>query len=469
MDYKGMAVEILKDVGGEKNVPHFEHCSTRLRFTLYDPAKADLEALKKIRGVMGVVMKGQCQIIIGNNVIEVYNEIMKIGTFSGQGKTAAVKTKQKPMDVFIDFMVGVFQPLVAVITGGGLVKAILTIATLYFGMSKESGIYNVLYQIADACFYFLPIMVAYTCAAKMKCNRMLAVIVAAVPLLPAMTKMMGEGMTLFGMAIPNVAYSSQIFPAILSVILMAYVEKYSTKLCPKVLRVILVPVVCFLITIPMELMLLGPLGYNLGVGFTNLLLAVYGTVGWIVVAVLAAALPFMTAVGMHKALLPYITSTFNSPGYDMLNAPAKTAHNISESGACFAVAIKSEDPTTKSVALSAALSALFGISEPALYGITMQNKRAMTGVVISSFFSALVMGIAGVKSFALMNTSLVGLPQFIDETNGMNFVWAMVGFVMALGVSFIVTMIIYKDTEAVVEGNSEAETAEAMELRSRKE
>ena len=129
MDYKSMAAEILKNVGGEKNVSHFEHCSTRLRFSLADPAKANLEALKKINGVMGVVMKGQCQVIIGNNVIEVYEEIMKLGTFSGKEKTVNVKAKQKPVDVFIDFMVGIFQPLIAVITGGGIVKAILTVAT----------------------------------------------------------------------------------------------------------------------------------------------------------------------------------------------------------------------------------------------------------------------------------------------------------------------------------------------------
>ena len=457
MDYKSMAAEILKNVGGEKNVSHFEHCSTRLRFSLADPAKANLEALKKINGVMGVVMKGQCQVIIGNNVIEVYEEVMKLGTFSGKEKTVNVKAKQKPVDVFIDFMVGIFQPLIAVITGGGIVKAILTVATYCFGMSKDSSTYLVLYQIGDACFYFLPIMVAFTCAAKLKCNQMLAVIVAAVPLLPSMTKLIDNGMTLFGATIPNVGYSSQIFPAILSVFVMAFIEKYFTKICPKVLRVILVPAACFLITIPLELLILGPLGYNLGTGFTNILLTLNDSVGWVVVAILAAALPFMTITGMHKALIPYVASVYTNPGYDMLNTPAKVAHNLSECGACFAVAIKTKKTTQKTVAFSASLSALFGISEPALYGVTMLNKRAMTGVVISSFISALVMGIAGVKSYASMSTSIVGLPRHLDANNPMNFVWAVIGYLLALGISFIVTLIIYKDSDEMTSATESAD------------
>ena len=344
---------------------------------------------------------------------------------------------------------------------GGL-KTLLTLLTMAGWMDKSSDLYQVMFNIADATFYFLPVMIAYTSATKLKCNKMYAVIIAAVPLLPKLSGLIGDGLTIFGLTVPNVSYTSQIFPAILSVFALYFVEKYFTKICPKPVRVIFVPVVCFLVVVPLELLFLGPLGYNAGVAFTSCLLALYGSVGWVVVAVLAAVLPFMTAVGMHKALLPYITATYVDPGYDMLNAPAKTAHNISECGACFAVALKSKNPDTKSVALSAAISALFGISEPALYGVTLQNKRAMVGVVTGSFISALVMGIVGVKSFTLMSTCLIGMPQFVDEANPANFIWACVGFAIAIGVSFVVTMVLYRDEE--LKEVSEAQKAVLREM-----
>lgn len=362
----------------------------------------------------------------------------------------------------LDFLIGTFQPLIGVITGGGLIKTLLTLLTMAGWMDKSSDLYQVMFNIADATFYFLPVMIAYTSATKLKCNKMYAVIIAAVPLLPKLSGLIGDGLTIFGLTVPNVSYTSQIFPAILSVFALYFVEKYFTKICPKPVRVIFVPVVCFLVVVPLELLFLGPLGYNAGVAFTSCLLALYGSVGWVVVAVLAAVLPFMTAVGMHKALLPYITATYVDPGYDMLNAPAKTAHNISECGACFAVALKSKNPDTKSVALSAAISALFGISEPALYGVTLQNKRAMVGVVTGSFISALVMGIVGVKSFTLMSTCLIGMPQFVDEANPANFIWACVGFAIAIGVSFVVTMVLYRDEE--LKEVSEAQKAVLHEM-----
>ena len=450
MDYKSSAEQILKLVGGEANVSQFAHCSTRLRLTLKDNSKADLDALKKVPGVMGVVLKGQLQVIIGNNVVEMYDALLALGHLQGVGTVPDDDTpapKKKVSDLVLDFLIGAFQPLIGVITGGGLIKTLLTLLTMAGWMDKGSDLYQVLFNIADATFYFLPILIAYTSATKLKCNKMYAVTIAAVPLLPKMSSLIADGVAIFGLTVPNVSYSSQIFPTILSVLALYFVEKYFTKICPKPVRVIFVPVVCFLVVVPLELTFLGPLGYNFGVVFTNCLLALYGSVGWIVVAILAAALPFMTAIGMHKALLPYVTATFVDPGYDMLNAPAKVSHNISECGACFAVALKSKNPDTKSVALSAAISALFGISEPALYGVTLQNKRAMTGVVSGSFLAALVMGIAGVKSFNLMSTSLLGMPQFVSEADPANFIWACVGFAIAIGVSFAVTFVLYKDEE----------------------
>ena len=466
-NYKQTASDVLRLVGGEKNVVQVEHCSTRLRFTLADTSKVDAAALKKTAGVMGVISSGpQCQVVIGNDVIEVYDELLKLGTFNaGQAAApAAPKGKKEIGGMILDYMVGIFQPLVPAIAGAGVLKALMVLLSTLGLMSSGDIAYKVFVGVADAALYYLPVMVAFTTATKFNCNKLVSVALAAAMIHPSVSALLAtEGGAYFlGIKLQNIAYGGQVFPAILTVIFMSFIEKWANKWCPKAIRVFFVPMLCFGIGFPVALVVLGPLGYNAGVAFTSCLLALYGSVGWVVVAVLAAVLPFMTAVGMHKALLPYITATYVDPGYDMLNAPAKTAHNISECGACFAVALKSKNPDTKSVALSAAISALFGISEPALYGVTLQNKRAMVGVVTGSFISALVMGIVGVKSFTLMSTCLIGMPQFVDEANPANFIWACVGFAIAIGVSFVVTMVLYRDEE--LKEVSEAQKAVLREM-----
>ena len=445
-DYAKLAVDILKLIGGDKNVLHLEHCSTRLRFTLADYSKVQVDKLKAVKGVMSVIMTGQCQVVIGNDVVEVYDELMKVGKF-GDGNAPAVSSaeKKKIGPVIFDFIVGVFQPLIPAIAGAGILKAFLTVCTLIGIMGSEDVIYRVLFYAADSALYFLPLMVAVTASSKLKCNRLVALSAVGALILPGMTGMIADGASLFGMTIQNIAYSYQVFPAILSVLFLALVEKYATKISPKPIRVFLVPLICFVIVVPVTLLILGPAGYMAGSVMTKIILGMYGTFGWIAVAVLAAILPFMISTGMHKALVPYAVSSITELGYEMLYMSASLAHNISESGACFAVALRSKDEDLKSTALSAAISALFGITEPALYGVTLQNKRALKGVIAGSFISGVALGLTAVKAFVAMGPGLAGMAMFVDPENSRNIVWAFVGFGLALGSSFLFTFITYRE------------------------
>lgn len=361
-DYKLIAQEILQNIGGEENVRYLEHCSTRLRFNLVSNAKADVEALKGIKGVMSVIVNAQFQVVIGNDVIEVYNELIKLGKFGAGGQVPDDPETADKVSVgarILDFLIGVFNPLVPAITGGGLVKTVITLLVTFGWMSKTDGAYKILYNVADAAFYFLPIMVAYTTAAKLNCDRIVATVVVGLSILPNMTAALAEGFTFLGLTVPNYSYNTQIFPAILTVMFLALIEKNFTKICPKAVRMVFVPVVCFLVTAPVSLLILSPLGFKAGEVFTNALLSLHGTFGWIIVAILGGILPFLTAAGMHKPLVPYITVAFGTVGYEMVNAPAKVAHNISEAGACFAVALRSKDIEYRSAAFSAGVSAFF--------------------------------------------------------------------------------------------------------------
>lgn len=444
-DYKTLAAEILKLVGGEKNVSHLEHCSTRLRFSLVDSSKAAVEELKATKGVMSVIMTAQCQVVIGNDVIEVYDELMKLVDFGGKGKAASKPQKQKIGAVILDFIIGVFQPLIPAIAGAGILKALLTVLTLLGLMSSEDVIYKVFFYGADAALYFLPLMVAVTTATKLKCNKLVALAAVGALMLPNMTAMITNGAVLFGVPIQNIAYAYQVFPAILSVLFLALVEKYAMKISPKPVRVFLVPLICFILVVPVTLLILGPFGYNVGTLLTTVILAMYSKFGWLAVAVLAAILPIMVSAGMHKALLPYALSSISELGYEILYMAASLAHNISESGACFAVAIRSKDEEMRSTAISAAISALFGITEPALYGVTLQNKQVLRGVMAGSFVSGIMLGLMGVKAFVAMGPGLAGMAMYVDPDNRMNIVWAFAGFGLALSASFLITFFTYKE------------------------
>lgn len=463
-NYKQTATDVLRLVGGEKNVSQLEHCSTRLRFTLVDPAKADVPALKKTPGVMGVITGGpQCQVVIGNDVIEVYDELRKLGSFNAaQSTETSAKGKKNIGGIILDYMVGIFQPLVPAIAGAGVLKAILTIFTTFGLLATDDVAYQVFYYVADAALYYLPVLVAFTTATKFGCNKLVAVALAAAMIYPNTAALLATegGASFFGITLQNIGYTGQVFPSILVVIFMAFLERWCNKWCPKAIRVFFVPLFCFAVAFPVGLLILGPLGYNIGSLLTTAILALYNTMGWLAVAIVAAVLPFMISLGMHKALVPYAVSSLAEPGFDMLYLPASLAHNISEGGACLAVAIKTKDENLRSTAISAGISGLFGITEPALYGVTLQHKKVMGAVVASSFIGGLFIGLMKIKAFAAVGPGIASMPMYIDSANSMNFVWACVAFAISVVLSFILTLILYKD-EAAAEPQATAPATEA--------
>ncbi|RDU24672.1 beta-glucoside-specific PTS transporter subunit IIABC [Anaerosacchariphilus polymeriproducens] len=444
MDYKKTATDILNYVGNVNNVSHLEHCSTRLRFSLIDNKKVDVKALEKVPGVLGVSMAAQCQVIVGNNVVEIYDEILKLGQFEKNAKKTSTE-KKKIGDFILDFIISIFQPIIPAVAGAGMLKAMLLLLSMLHLIDKTSQTFLILSYIGDAVFYFLPIMVAITTSTKLKVNNLVSVGVICALLLPNMTTLLSEGASFLSIPITNVSYPSQVFPAILSVIFYSFMEKFFTKISPKSIRIFFVPMVSLLVTVPITLLLLGPIGFFFGTGLTNVILFLFQKFGWIAVGLVAAILPFMIATGMHKVLVPYAISSITGVGKELLYLPASLAHNISQSGACFAVALRTKNTELKSTALSAGISALFGITEPALYGVTLQRKRVLAGVMISSFIGGLSIGLFGVAAFALVGPGLASISMYIDESNGSNFIFAIIGFVVSFVVSFVVTFILWKE------------------------
>lgn len=457
MDYKQTAAEVLKHVGGKENIAHFEHCSTRLRFSLIDNSKADAKRLESIPGVIAVKMTGQCQVVIGNEVVEVYDAVNHLlgstnpNLESAAASAAKPKEKKKLGSVILDFVVGVFQPLIPAIAGAGMLKSLLLLLGLMNVLDPDGHTYKILIQISDAALYFLPLLVAVTTANKLKVNTLVALAAVGALLLPNMAAMLGEGAQFFGLQVKNIAYAYQVFPAILTVLLYAQMEKLFTRITPKVIRVFFVPMMSLLITVPVSLLILGPLGYTLGEGFSSIILTLFAKVGWIAVALLAAVLPLMISVGMHKALIPYAISAMGSAGKEMLYLPASLAHNIAESGACFAVAVRTKDKALRATAISAGISALFGITEPALYGVTLQNKKVLGSVMFSSLIGGAFTGIVGLQAYVLVGPGLASLSMFIAEDLPRNIINAVIALVISFVVAFVSAFILGKDNKAKAE------------------
>lgn len=448
MNHLQTALDIITQVGGAENIEHIEHCSTRLRLSLYDNGKVNEAALAKIDGVLGVRINVQCQVIIGHEVVQVYEAVRSLAGEPQAQSTQSVSTKASRGAQVVDFVISVFQPLVPAIAGGGVLKSLLLLLDVLGWLSQDSDTYKVLDNIGSAPLWFLPILVAITTAMKLKVNVLVAVSAVSVMLLPAMTKQLAEGTAFMSFDLRNVAYASQVFPAILCVLFYAQTEKLFNRYSPGALRIFLSPMLSLLVTVPVTLLILGPLGYELGAGLATVILWLYGKLGFVATGLLAAALPFMVAAGMHKPMLPYAVASMSQFGREMLYLPASLAHNIAESGACLAIALKSKDKVLKSTAFSAGISALFGITEPALYGVTLLNKKALYSVILGSVVGGAFIGWMAIEAFALVGPGLASISMFVSPDNPMNIVWAFAGAGLSFAIAFISALLLWRDKAA---------------------
>lgn len=462
VDYAASAKQIIKYVGGKDNISKLIHCSTRLRFSLVDYGKANLDELKKIDGVLGAVnASGQCQVIIGNNVVEMFDAINKqLGTLDPNKKSGNAP-KEKWYEVGLDYLIAIFQPLVPAIAGGGVLKALVMLCGMLGWLSDKSSIYQVLNFVGTAPIYFLPILVAITTARKLNVNVLVAVSAVGALVLPDMVTALGKGMNLLGVGITNITYSSQVFPAILAVFFYALLEKGITKWSPKPIRIFFVPMLSMTLTVLATLFVLGPIGYYLGVGLTAVIMFLFNHFGFVATALLAALLPIMVSMGMHKALIPYAVAAMSTSGKELLYLPASLAHNMSECGMAFAIAIRTKDKKLRSTAISAGISALFGITEPAIYGIDLQHKRALFGVMASSFIGGGAIGLLGIKAFALVGPGLASLPMYVDKADPSNLIKAVVMFFVSIILSFVIGLFVWKDDVVVEDKKPKEEKLDA--------
>ncbi len=456
--YDELVQQIISYAGGEDNISRVTHCATRLRFNLKDNGLANLEEIKKLKVFGAQFSGGQLQVIIGNDVNVVYDEIVnKLGLEAEKAVDENLDgnlSEKKPMTVkgvvsaVIDTIVASIVPIVSVLCGSGLIKALIMIAQ-QLGVSADSPTIVVLSFAADAAFYFAPILIGYHAAKRFNADPVMGMAIGAILLHPTFVSLVNEGakLSVFGIPVYSTTYSSTVIPIILSVWIMSYVQKIVRKIVPSVLRIILEPTLVMLIMIPLTLCALAPLGAILSNGFATVLLAFHSAVGPLAVAVLCAIIPFVVMTGLHLGLIPVMIQSIMSVGRDSFIHPSLMISNFAQGAACLAVGLKTKDKERKALALSCSFSNIVpGISEPGMYGVTLRYKTPMIAAMIGCFAGGLYAGITNVAALQFAPPSIFSLALYASDKPS-TLVNMVVAVVIAMAVTFAVCMFIYKDEE----------------------
>lgn len=458
-----IAQRVLTLVGGEGNVNSVVHCATRLRFNLKDESAAETEKLKNDPDVIQVVQSGgQYQVVIGSHVSDVYKELL---AQSGLGNETAEKSEGSSGNIFnrlIDIISSIFTPFLGAMAGAGVLKGFLTLTLTMGWLAADSGVYLVLYAIADGLFTYLPILLAFTAAKKFNTNQFYAACIAMALVHPSINALAGTELSFFGIPVILGAsgYTSSVIPIILAVFVLQYVERFFKKVVPNALQIIVVPLAIFLVMAPLTFIVIGPIGTVAGNLLGGAYNSIYGLSPLVAGAVMGGLWQVFVMFGMHWGFVPIMMLNLSEAGGGIDSMmPMLLPAVMAQGGAALAVFLKSKDVKLKGLSLSAALTSIFGITEPAVYGVTLPLKKpfiaACTGGAVGGAFVAF----SGAKNYVFGLVSVFSLPGFIapgsSDTSGV--VSATIGMVIAIVLAFILTFVLGFDDPV------QAEAAEVKE------
>lgn len=429
--YHDFNEQIIKLVGGKANIQAVVHCMTRLRFTLKDRSKADTKKLQELEGVIDVVSNNVAyQIIVGTHVNDVYKDLIdQLGMLGDEADQP--KTKKNPIKAMLDVISESMNPILEPIICAGLLAAFLSIISLTGLISTDSSTYQIFDALRSAVFYFLPILMAMSCAKRLGASPYLAVALAATILSEPINNV--SGLSLFGIGLPQITYSNSFIPILLAVWFMGYVTKFAKKVIPKSLQYFMSPLVIMLITLPATLLVFGPLGFYIGegiIGFFNLLMDTIGS--WFVMMLYSALQPFIIMLGAGNFIMPVVASLIAANGYDPAFISSCTISDIAVGGAMLGYFLRARNLKQKQLFGTVTLSAILGVTEPAIYGVFVKFRRPFIAVMIGGGLGGLFAGLTGVKAYSIA-WGLFGLPAYIGEGDFMN-LWLMVA---AVAISFI--------------------------------
>lgn len=419
-DYKKLAKEIVKNVGGESNVNSLVHCATRLRFKLKDKSKANKDVIENLDGVVTVVESGgQYQVVIGNAVADVYLAIGEVSNIKLDASSEEDDDGDKKtgfLSVAIDTISSIFAPMLSVLCGAGVLKGILMICTTAGWLTEASGTYIILYAAADSVFNFLPMILAFTAAKKFKANQFVAVTIAGALIYPTISTAISGGASISFLGIPVVlmSYTSTVIPIILAVYVLAKLEKVLNKVLPEAVKTFITPTVCLAIITPLTFLVIGPIGTYLGQFLGTLYSTIYNFNPIIAGLIIGAFWQVFVIFGIHWGFVPVAINNIAMYGRDTMLAILGPS-NLAQAGASLGVFLKTKDPKVKTIAGSAAVTGLFGITEPSIYGVTLKYKKPFIIACISGAIAGAIVAFSGASAGGIVILGLLTIPAFMGK------------------------------------------------------
>ena len=446
-DYKKLSDDIIAAVGGVENIRSASHCMTRLRLNLVDASKLNIDEAKKIPGVINIIVQnGEQQFVIGQDVPSLYEEVIKnpIKATGSVDDAEALKAdtqaqKGSIVETVLSYVGGTFSPIIPVFIAGGLTGAIISLLSTFAGLDASNGTVIVLTAIQQAMLYFLPIYIGFSSASRLKSNPYLGAFLGAVLVYSTINN--AEGLSFLGLPIAQIGYNGQIFPVVLGTLFMSVVYKFLQKTLPINLRTIFVPLLTMLITVPVTLIVLGPIGYWVGTGLANAVLAIYRFAPAVAVAIIGATTVWMVFFGMNNATYPVLFLLMAEVGSDPLICTGMAPANVAVGGACLAYALlHKKDPEASQVGTGAGITALCGITEPGVYGVLFPNRYPLIGAMIGGGVGGFIAGLLGLTQYVVAGPGFLSFAAYMNPDGTWFNFWGMMGvMVLAVVLGFICT------------------------------
>ena len=457
MKYEKLAKDIIENVGGKGNINSLTHCVTRLRFKLKDENKANTDVLKSMDGVVTVVKSGgQYQVVIGNHVPDVYADVVKVAGLATESSEES-EEKMKPFDRFIDIISGVFQPVLGVLCATGMIKGLNAILIATGLLAETDSTYIILNSIGDCLFNFFPIFLGFTAAKKFKLNQFTGMAIGAAMVYPSITALAGTTVTFLGIPVvmPSSSYQSTVIPIILAIFLASKVEKLFKKIVPDVIKTFIVPFLTLLLVVPVTFMAIGPVATIASNWFGDITLAVYNFSPVLAGLFIGGFWQVFVMFGLHWGLVPLAMNNLAVLGYDPILA-ASIAVCFAQTGVVMAIAAKTKNKKLKSLCIPSIISGFFGVTEPAIYGITLPRKKPFILSCIGGAVTGGILGIFGSKIFMVGGMGIFAIPTFIGPSGiDKSFLGIIVASIAGLIVGFLLMYFTKLSPEDMTDGKVE--------------
>lgn len=486
MKYEQLAKDIIANVGGKENVSSVVHCITRLRFKLKDESKANTEILKNMDDVVTVMKSGgQYQVVIGNHVPDVYKAVTTVGGFQGQ---TPVEEEEGPkgslLSRFIDMISSIFTPVLGVLAATGMIKGLNALFVAFGWLDSTSGTYQILNATGDALFYFLPIFLGYTAIKKFGGNPFVGMAIGAALVYPTLSTLTaGEPLytvfagtmfespiyvTFLGIPVILMSYSSSVIPIIISAFFAAKVEKWLKTVIPDVIKAFVVPMLTLLIVVPLTFIVIGPVATWAGSLLGQATLAIYNVSPLVAGLLLGGFWQVFVIFGLHWGLVPIAFNNLATLGYDTILATIFAA-SFAQTGAVLAILLKTKNQKLKSLSIPAFISGIFGVTEPAIYGITLPLKKPFIISCIAAAIGGAIAGATNVTGYIIGGLGIFGIPSYINpEGIDFGFYGALISIVVAFIAGLVLTLLfggINKEQKATTETTSAASEVAATKVQ----